>query len=139
MAATTQVVSVVLVAEREEQASEVVYLGPRAMCQAPGGEEPVPSARGCSVQPVEQGPLSGGNELQQAGEPSSTMEKKRPPVQHPVYFISAMLRDARERYPEIQKLLLGVLIASRKLRHYFEGRRITVGDRVLLGMVAPQP
>ena len=37
-----------------------------------------------------------------------------------------MLHDARERYSEIQKLLLDVLIASRKLRHYFEGHRITV-------------
>ena len=47
-------------------------------------------------------------------------------MQHPVYFISVVLRDARERYLEIQKLLLTVLITSRKLRHYFEGRRITV-------------
>jgi hypothetical protein len=43
-----------------------------------------------------------------------------------VYFVSSVLRDARGRYPEIQKLLLGVLIASRKLRHYFEAHRITV-------------
>ena len=43
-----------------------------------------------------------------------------------MYFVSSVLRDARERYPEIQKLLLGVLIASRKLRHYFEAHRITV-------------
>lgn len=52
--------------------------------------------------------------------------RKRSPIQHPVYFVSAVLRDAQERYPEIQKLLLGVLISSRKLRHYFEGHRITV-------------
>ena len=76
------------------------------------------------MQPAEQGPFPGGNESRLAGEPSSTTEKKRPTIQHPVYFVSAVLRDARERYPEIQKLLLGVLIASRKLRHYFEGRRI---------------
>ena len=37
-----------------------------------------------------------------------------------------MLRNARERYPQIQKLLLGVLLASRKLRHYFQAHRITV-------------
>lgn len=43
-----------------------------------------------------------------------------------MYFISAVLREARERYPEIQKLLLGVLIASRKLRHYFKVHRVTV-------------
>ena len=43
-----------------------------------------------------------------------------------MYFVSAVLRDAQERYPEIQKLLLGVLLASRKLQHYFEAHRITV-------------
>ena len=37
-----------------------------------------------------------------------------------------MLRDARERYPEIQKILLGVVLAARKLRHYFETHPITV-------------
>ena len=44
-------------------------------------------------------------------------------VQHPVYFISSVLRDARERYPMMQKLLLAILIASRKMRPYFEGTR----------------
>ena len=47
-------------------------------------------------------------------------------MQRPVCFVSAVLRDAQERYPEIQKLLLRVLLASRKLRHYFEAHRITV-------------
>ena len=47
-------------------------------------------------------------------------------MQRPVYFVSAVLREAQERYPEIQKLLLGVLLASRKLRHYFEAHRVTV-------------
>ena len=47
-------------------------------------------------------------------------------VQHPVYFVSSVLRDARERYPMMQKLLLAILIASRKMRPYFEGHQITV-------------
>ena len=89
-------VSVVLVAEREEQGPEAVYPGPRAMCQVPGAEVSAPNAGGCPVQPTEHGPLPEGNEQQLASEPSSTTEKKRPPIQHPVYFISAVLRDARE-------------------------------------------
>jgi hypothetical protein len=40
-------------------------------------------------------------------------------VQKPVYFISTVLRDTWERYTMQQKLLYTLLIASRKLRHYF--------------------
>ena len=47
-------------------------------------------------------------------------------VQHRVYFVSSVLRDARERYPMMQKLLLSILIASRKMRHYFESHPVTV-------------
>jgi ribonuclease HI len=43
-----------------------------------------------------------------------------------VYFVSTMLRDARERYTMQQKLLYTLLIASRTLRHYFQGHLIKV-------------
>jgi hypothetical protein len=45
-------------------------------------------------------------------------------VQKPMYFISTVLRDVRERYTMYQKLLYTLLIASRKLRHYFQGHRL---------------
>ena len=47
-------------------------------------------------------------------------------VQYPVYFVSSMLRDAREQYPRMQKLLLAILIDSRKMRHYFESHPVTM-------------
>ena len=47
-------------------------------------------------------------------------------VEHPVYFISTVLRDARAPYPMPQKLLLALLVASWKLRHYFQGHPIKV-------------
>lgn len=53
-------------------------------------------------------------------------------VQCPIYFVSTVLSDARERYPEIQKLLYGVLITSRKLWHYFEAHPITMVTSYLL-------
>jgi hypothetical protein len=53
-------------------------------------------------------------------------------VQKPVYFVSTVLRDARERYTMQQKLLYTLLITSRKLRHYFQGHPIkVVTDRPL--------
>jgi hypothetical protein len=47
-------------------------------------------------------------------------------VQQPVYFISEVLSESKVRYPTIQKLLYGILITSRKLRHYFNTYNIQV-------------
>jgi ribonuclease HI len=47
-------------------------------------------------------------------------------VQKPVYIVSRVLHGARERYTMQQKLLYTLLIASRKLRHYFQGHLIKV-------------
>jgi hypothetical protein len=40
-------------------------------------------------------------------------------VQRSVYYINKVLHEAKTRYLEVHKLLYAVLIASRKLRHYF--------------------
>jgi hypothetical protein len=47
-------------------------------------------------------------------------------VQRPVYFVSEVLSESKVRFPVVQKLLYGILITSRKLRHYFEEYQITV-------------
>jgi hypothetical protein len=47
-------------------------------------------------------------------------------IQRPVYYISEVLHDAKTRYLEIHKLLYAVLIASRKLCHYFQVHNISV-------------
>jgi hypothetical protein len=53
-------------------------------------------------------------------------------VQKPIYFISTVLCNARECYTMQQKLLYTLMIASRKLRHYFQGHPIkVVSDRPL--------
>ena len=69
---------------------------------------------------MEPGP--GKTKPAQAGE----VEQKKKVVQHPVYFLSSLLQRARSRYSGMQKLLFGLLMASRKLRHYFQAHEITV-------------
>ena len=49
-----------------------------------------------------------------------------PLIEHPVYFVSTVLREARAHYPMPQKHLRALLIASRKLRHYFQGHPMKV-------------
>jgi ribonuclease HI len=48
------------------------------------------------------------------------------PVQRPMYYISEVLSETTTRYPQIQKMLYVVVLARRKLRHYFEAHPITV-------------
>jgi hypothetical protein len=47
-------------------------------------------------------------------------------VQRLVYFISEVLHEAKARYLEVHKLPYAVLIAFRKLHHYFQVHRISV-------------
>lgn len=46
-----------------------------------------------------------------------------------------MLAGAKTRYPQVQKLLYGVLITARKLAHYFQGHSVTVVTSFPLGDV----
>jgi hypothetical protein len=70
-----------------------------------------PPAATSPTEPLSQ---SDAPELQEEKTPEDTAK-----VQRPMYFISTVLCNARERYTMQQKLLYTLLIASRKLRHYF--------------------
>ena len=48
-----------------------------------------------------------------------TGEGKEKPDQHPVYYVSEVFSESKQRYPHYQKLAYGVFFAARKLRHYF--------------------
>ena len=58
---------------------------------------------------------------------------KEYPVQRPVYYISEVLFESKQRYPHWQKLVYGVFMASRKLKQYFQGHPITVVSFTPLG------
>ena len=47
-------------------------------------------------------------------------------IQKPVYYVSEVLHKVKARYLETHKLIYTILIASRKLRHYFQAHRIVV-------------
>ena len=52
-----------------------------------------------------------------------------------MYYISEVLSETKTRYPQIQKLLYAVVLARRKLRHYFEAHPITVVSSFPLGEI----
>jgi hypothetical protein len=46
--------------------------------------------------------------------------------QAPVYFVSEVVSLSKKNYTELEKVLYAVLMASRKLRHYFQAYHIIV-------------
>jgi hypothetical protein len=56
-------------------------------------------------------------------------------VQQPVYYISEVLSETKARYPQVQKLLYAVVLARRKLRHYFVAHPVTVVSSFPLGEI----
>jgi hypothetical protein len=91
IAAAAEAVSMVLVVERTEQHSQ-------GSQQVPRGED--------------------------GGLAASDLEVSWPTVgirtiQRLVYYVSEILNEAKTRYLETHKLLYVVLVASKRLRHYF--------------------
>src|SRR3954464_15189922 len=40
-------------------------------------------------------------------------------IQRPIYYLSMVLTKSQQRYPHYQKLLLAIIMTSRKVSHYF--------------------
>jgi ribonuclease HI len=67
----------------------------------------------------------GSGESPAQGEGPS-LDGKVKTVQKPVCYVSEILHEVKARYPETHKLLYAILIASRKLRHYFQAHKVVV-------------
>ena len=87
--------------------------------------------------PAESEKDQNNNEHDNKGNTKDAERKKV--VQRPVYFISSLLQGARSRYSGMQKLIFGLIMASRKLHHYFQAHEITVVTRFPLQWILRNP
>jgi hypothetical protein len=131
IAVTPRTASAILVAERDAKVIGKEKIDPPCPGAPPEGEAAIPTAPReeppAATLPTEPLSWSDAPDLHEEKTPEDTTK-----VQKPMYFISTALRDARERYTTQQKLLYTLLIASRKLHHYFQGHPIkVVTDRPL--------
>src|SRR3954462_12596674 len=54
-------------------------------------------------------------------------EGKIQSIQRPIYYLSTLLTKTQQRYPHYQKLLLAIIMTSRKVSHYFDEQCTTRG------------
>ncbi|XP_074364003.1 uncharacterized protein LOC141704715 [Apium graveolens] len=59
--------------------------------------------------------------------------------QSPVYYVSKRLHDAETRYTNMEKLVYALILASRKLRPYFQAHRVEVRTAYPLRQVLHKP
>ncbi|XP_057463265.1 uncharacterized protein LOC130753291 [Actinidia eriantha] len=57
---------------------------------------------------------------------SAALVREENQIQKPVYYVSKILIGVETRYLKIEKLACALIIAARKLRHYFQAHPITV-------------
>jgi hypothetical protein len=93
---------------------------------APEPEEPLylyiaAAAGAVSIVLVVERTTQGGQEPEGSGPATRAWT-----VQRSVYYVSEVLHEAKARYLETHKLLYVMLVASRKLRHYFQAHRVVV-------------
>ncbi|XP_074373571.1 uncharacterized protein LOC141713906 [Apium graveolens] len=73
------------------------------------------------------------------GSVASVLVKDVEEREAPVYYVSYTLKDAETRYPHVEKLVYALVVASRKLCHYFQGRMIKVMTNQPLKRILHKP
>ena len=67
------------------------------------------------------------------------MIKEEGQAQQPVYYVSKGLLDAETRYSNMEKLAYALILASRKLRPYFQAHKIEARTLFPLRKVLHKP
>ncbi|XP_059627137.1 uncharacterized protein LOC132269936 [Cornus florida] len=57
---------------------------------------------------------------------SAALIRKEGKIQHPVFYTSKTMTDAETRYSKVEKIIIALVYAKRKLQHYFESHSIVV-------------
>ena len=70
---------------------------------------------------------------------SAVLVRDKDRVQHPLYYCSRALRGAEERYPRMEKLILALVTAARKLRPYFQAHTIEIPTEYPMKQVLHKP
>ena len=70
---------------------------------------------------------------------SAVLIKEEEQAQQPVYYVSKRLLDAETRYSNMEKLAYALILASRKLRPYFQCYKIEVRTSFPLRQVLHKP
>ena len=70
---------------------------------------------------------------------SAVLIKEEEQAQQPVYYVSKRLLDAETRYSNMEKLAYALILASRKLRPYFQAHKIEVRTFFPLRQVLHKP
>ena len=70
---------------------------------------------------------------------SAVLVRDKQRVHNPVYYCSRALREAEERYLRMEKLILALATAARKLRPYFQAHTIEVSMEFPMNQVLHKP
>ncbi|KAL0303251.1 UNVERIFIED_CONTAM: Retrovirus-related Pol polyprotein from transposon opus [Sesamum radiatum] len=73
------------------------------------------------------------------GAVSAVLTRAEARSHQPVYYVSKTLQGAEERYPPIEKLAFSLVVAARKLRHYFQSHPVVVLTNYPLKQVLAEP